>query len=307
MISQSAIGNIIFSNYENLISYAKSNYQFILATGGSFEELVNESVVNVFDCPKEFDNEKEVIDFVKNAIKLAAFRHNEIYKSKNFYIKKSGLADLEVAPEYSLLDNPIKEYDFKNVFELFENARFGVDNEKRVCLKCGARKFTKARNQVEECMTCGYQMSIRRGTYLHKSKTSYYKLFLFCRLFCNDTSLTASYLSRYCEITYKTSWKFHQLLRCIFEQTKNTDLNFVIEKLLTPTSTDRLPIKLTNKPLKFTFEDVSDIRMQAKAGIRLSELAKAYDSDQSTINKIVKHKIYRNIPQLSTFINSVMV
>lgn len=318
ILTENQIHSIVFEEYNNLLIYTRKKFPFLKYNNIKFEEVVNESVISIFDCTFEFKSKEELLEFLHKTILLSVSRELNFKEGCNSNsrgaIRNKYIGGREMVQEkpgdypfdIDISTDPVSSIifcqpDFFNVYELFETARFGNNDEKSECIKCGSKRFYVF-NQIYKCCACGRQRTIRSGTYLNSCKLSFKKLYLLIKTICSDPSVTSAYIARYCEITQKTAYYKALLIKSIIKHIDSARLEDVLTKLLTVVVKDDSLVIVQKATPKFSPEDVAEIRRLRKGDIlKNKEISILYNTDPSTIAKITSHKIYNSPASIKKF------
>ena len=298
MLSPEQIKNVVFSNYDYFIKYAKNNYSYIKRNGLDIEELVNEAIVNIFDVKTPFLDNESILSFVKTAIKSGYFIEKESLKDNNFIIRNNRNGE-----EYSIPDKPIHinvpSEEFIKIYSIFELHRFGNNLERKACNKCGAIKFKEystGKGLKMRCLSCRYWMSITAQTYICNMKLSYSIFYKLVTVISQNENVTSVKLGKLIGITQATAWKRKRLIISTILNVNSKKRDILMDKILNLKIYDDQPIELIKTGMKkFTPDDIREIRRLKNNQIyRAKEIAEMFLTDSSTINKIAKGIIYYN-------------
>lgn len=299
MIDQDTLRGVIFRNYADFIKFAHVIFPRIERQGILCEELVNEAIVNIFDVKDGFASEENAIIFIKQAIKAAGYHEKDCLKDINFHTQR-GEHD-----EYSKLDKLSKPIhidlpsdEFIKIYGIFERYRFGLKNEKRFCNKCKCEKFYNTKRGLE-CAGCGYKQSITARTYISDMKLKYAVFYKIVTILCRDQKISSRFLAKRIKVSQKTAWNRKHLIISVIANIDKSKRSQVFYKILTCVDFDEKKVELlpTNKNnRKFLPEEIYEIkRLRNDRVCTAKEIAEIYFTDVSTIYKIVKGFIYKDV------------
>lgn len=304
-LSKDKIREIVFGNYERLVVLAKSKFFFLPQRGIPCEEIVNQAVINIFDVRKPFSSEQELLAFIeKNMIILAAHEKHAL-NDGNFFVKytKNGgeiNAMDHLASKQTTFVGPTD--DFIRIYNIFEKARFGENDEKKSCNNCGCTSFYNMNLKTKDtfkCCACGRRMSLTAQTYVHNLKLSCIKLYRICRAICDNQNITTYDLAKSAGVQQTTAWAKRKVVLSIIKHVKSANISDVLYKMLTSKifDEDKPDLEFNFFPDKFTKSDVLEIRRLVNNKIyKTKEVAEMYQSDPSNIRKIAKGIVYSKYP-----------
>ena len=297
MLNKDQIREFTFRNYDDFISFAKSKFSSLVYKGIPAEELVNEAIINVFDVKLPFEDEAGLVNFIKGCIKGCGYNELENIKDSNYLTKVSNSKE-----EYSLLDKEIKEglpqEHFSEIYSIFEKARFGLDNEKRLCQFCGFNDFyIVARRNTFKCKACHKPMSLTSRTYLANTKLKYSILYKMIILIYNRDVSGSHQLGRLLRITQKTAYNKSFLIRSVIMTLKEVSVYNILYKLLSNMDADEQGLYYVPKNVrKYSNTDIVEIRRLYDQGINtVTEIGVIFGVDYRDISSIVNRKIYKKV------------
>ena len=284
----------ITDNYKELTNYAKSNYSYLEKKGISINEVINEAIISIYDQNPFPETEQDYVDAVKKSMNVVYFHEKELLKDSNYIVKKSTSKDSET---YSLTDKVTKNIEeldpyLVKVCNLFYLNRFGKKDEKKVCNKCGAKRFyvlpeTTKSKQVLKCCACGYKMGINARTYNHCAKLKNTVFYNFIKKVCKNKCISTHELGRQLNITQKTSYYRKKLVLSAILTIKSTNPNKVLYKILTNKEKDENKLKFVKRRKRgLSINQRKEIVRLHNLGYKNKELSEMFKKDRSYISKV---------------------
>lgn len=299
MLTKEEIRNHTFSSYNEFINFAQSKHSSLTKKGVPPEELVNEAIVGIFDVRIPFHSKEDLTKFIFKSIVEIGFHERDLLKDHNFYTKKDSSGK-----EYSNIDRksnlilPSKE--FVKIYSLFEKARFGKNNSKKICNNCKSKNFYELNDGRLKCKSCYRKMTITSQTYLADRKLSYQKIHKLAKTVVYNPKMGTPTLSKIVGISQKTAYHRKYLLDCAISVLNKRNTFNVLERILRNVSFEseknkKIPTLLKHVR-KFSKQDILEIRRLRDFDIySCTEVSKIYSTDTSTINKISKRISYSHV------------
>ncbi len=284
----------VFDNYAYFIKYAKEKFPSSHRRGILHEELVNESVINIFDCRADFNSESDVIAFIEMSIRSTQRHEAENLRDANFILQVSGGEEYSKLDKGVFLDRPSDE--FIEIYNIFEGLRFGEQNEKKVCPKCQCVNFYNIRTGLK-CKACSYKMSLTSSTYISNMKLKYSVFYKLVTTLCEQPEISTHSLAKKLKITQVTAWKRKRLIVSVMENMTELTCSSLMSRILTSTRFDKVDFKLqeTNKHRRsYTDDEIREMR-RLKDILKAKEIADIYQCDISNLYKIFNRKVYNHV------------
>lgn len=295
-MSKDELREAVFKNYSVFISYAASKFRFLSIKGVPPEDLVNEAIITVLDCRQDFNEISDVINYVTKSINSIGWHENSLLKDVNFstVVNKGGSFDIAEKKIIPVLNQPDSE--FIKTYQIFSDARFGINSEKLICPNCKSTSFysVATRKVIYSCKGCSMQLSATNRTYLHKTTLKYSQIYRAIILLCKNPKLSSLKLSATINCSPKTGYIKKRLIVSAMNEIIEPCPSKVLERILRCRDFEDAPIKLkSTRSRKYTPDQVIEMRRLYNDGIyNLREVAELFSSDPSTVRKIIKGMAY---------------
>lgn len=290
-MNKNQIKDFIFSNYSNLVVYARQKFSGVEYKGNSVEDLIHEAIIAAIDCNKNFSDEADLLNFIHGCVNRVFGHEQELMKSGNFLVKFEG----------ERKQDNIQGWDeFRSAYDLLYSHRFS-DNNKVKCPFCGSKEegyiINGGRYDVRyKCKLCRCQYTLTSSTYLHQNRIPLPKIIRALVYMRDHEYVPSTFLGRYIGVQQYTAYKLKYLVDSVHLTIGSRDLSHTLEKLLTNKETDAQGMIWKEKfKRKLSEEDKQNVIRLYKDGIHTAtELSLIYNYDVSGLNKIIKQQVSRS-------------
>lgn len=227
MIFKSEIKDKVFENYD---LYIKEASQYHIKKYGLYaEDLVNEAIIGVMDCEKEFEDIEQLNQFVLKAIKNIFYSEYELSKKVggDEFQQQFDEGNIMIRSNYI----PVK---LDELYDLFYDIRFPSGLK---CSKCGSIKVIERRGN-QTCLLCNTFVSITNNTWMKKMKISFSQLYKFAQSICDADRINYKIISHDSgvkEISPLFKGRVQHIKKQIVEN-GTRDVMFVLKELLSVTN-----------------------------------------------------------------------
>jgi len=287
-------------HYNYFIKIAVKKYEYLNKRGVPAEDIVNESLISIYDMRPFPLNEDVYKEVVLLAMDSTFRREKELLQDSNFTTIR---AEGSVGKTYQLEESKIAKkvcvpsQEFVELNNLLYKCRFGDKGEKKICVSCGGINFQHIEaygKPLEKCKICGHKLSFISRTYFNNTKLKLNIVYKMLLILSKNKDISSVKLAKRVGVTQKTAYYKMRLMLATMKNIGKSNPNSVLYKILSVKEMDEenpiIETRLTTE--RFTPAEIHEIKRLKSIGYKPSEIGLIFNYDASGIRKILRGELY---------------